>query len=106
MLENGGLFVSGYDYKYIKDDNLIYVVKRMFDNFDSYKYELDDVLDVLYEKLLEISIVIEDIKNFKDYFYINFKEFKKLIDSIIDDYGYMVDGFLNEYFNRVLKKGF
>jgi len=29
----------------------------------------------------------------------------KQIDSIIDDHGYMADGFLNEYSNRVSKKG-
>ncbi len=39
LLENEGLFVSGHDYKYTKDDNPIYVVKRMLDNLDSYKYE-------------------------------------------------------------------
>lgn len=105
LLENGGLFVSGHDYKYTKDDNPIYVVKRMLDNLDSYKNESDDVLDVPYEKLLEISIAIEDTKNPKDYPYINLKELKKLIDSIIDDHGYMADGFLNEYSNRVSKKG-
>ncbi|WP_367711849.1 hypothetical protein [Helicobacter pylori] len=102
LLENGGLFVSG---KYTKDDNPIYVVKRMLDNLDSYKYE-SDVLDVPYEKLLEISIAIEDTKNPKDYPYINLKELKKLIDSIIDDQGNMADDFLNEYSNRVSKKGF
>ncbi len=82
LLENGGLFVSG---KYTKDDNPIYVVKRMLDNLDSYKYE-SDVLDVPYEKLLEISIAIEDTKNPKDYPYISLKELKKLIDSIVDDW--------------------
>ncbi len=101
LLENGGLFVSG---KYTKDDNPIYVVKRMLDNLDSYKYE-SDVLDVPYEKLLEISIAIEDTKNPKDYPYINLKELKKLIDSIIDDQGNMADDFLNEYSNRVSKNG-
>ncbi|MGN8385426.1 hypothetical protein ACR9J9_05940 [Helicobacter pylori] len=102
LLENGGLFVSG---KYTKDDNPIYVVKRMLDNLDSYKYESDDVLDVPYEKLVEISIAIEDTKNPKDYPYINLKELKKLIDSIVDDQGNMADGFLDEYSNRVSKNG-
>ncbi len=102
LLENGGLFVSS---KYTKDDNPIYVVKRMLDNLDSYKYE-SDVLDVPYEKLLEISIAIEDTKNPKDYPYINLKELKKLMDGIIDDHGNMADDFLDEYSNRVSKKGF
>ncbi len=102
LLENGGLFVSC---KYTKDDNPIYVVKRMLDNLDSYKYE-SDVLDVPYEKLLEISIAIEDTKNPKDYPYINLKELKKLMDGIVDDHGNMADDFLDEYSNRVSKKGF
>ncbi len=102
LLENGGLFVSG---KYTKGDNPIYVVKRMLDNLDSYKYE-SDVLDVPYEKLLEISIAIEDTKNPKDYPYINLKELKKLMDGIVDDHGNMADDFLDEYSNRVSKKGF
>lgn len=101
LLENGGLFVSG---KYTKDDNPIYVVKRMLDNLDSYKYE-SDVLDMPYEKLWEINIVIEDTKNPKDYPYINLKELKKLIDSIVDDHGNMADDFLNKYSNRVSKNG-
>lgn len=102
LLENGGLFVSG---KYTKDDNPIYVVKRMLDNLDSYKYE-SDVLDVPYEKLLEISIAIEDTKNPKDYPYINLKELKKLMDGIVDVHDNMADDFLDEYSNRVSKKGF
>ncbi|MBM2660156.1 hypothetical protein JQ494_01825 [Helicobacter pylori] len=102
LLENGGLFVSD---KYTKDDNPIYVVKRMLDNLDSYKYE-SDVLDVPYEKLLEISIAIEDTKNPKDYPYINLKELKKLMDGIVDVHDNMADDFLDEYSNRVSKKGF
>ncbi len=101
LLENGGLFVSG---KYTKVDNPIYVVKRMLDNLDSYNES--DVLDVPYEKLLEISIAIEDTKNPKDYPYINLKELKKLIDGIIDDQGNMANDFLDKYSNRVSKKGF
>ncbi|WQS70092.1 hypothetical protein KVC68_07000 [Helicobacter pylori] len=103
LLENGGLFVGG---KYTKDDNPIYVFKRMLDNLDSYKYELD-VLDVPYERLSEISIAIEDTKNPKDYPYINLKELKKLIDGIVDVHNNnMADDFLDEYSNRVSKKGF
>ncbi|WP_139531796.1 hypothetical protein [Helicobacter pylori] len=105
LLENEGLFVSGHDYKYTEDDNPIYVVKRMLDNLDSYKYE-SDVLDVPYEKLLEISNAIEDTKNPKDYPYINLKELKKLMDGIVDVHDNMVDDFLDEYSNRVSKKGF
>ncbi len=105
LLENEGLFVSGHDYKYTKDDNPIYVVKRMLDNLDSYKYE-SDVLDVPYKKLLEISNAIEDTKNPKDYPYINLKELKKLMDGIVDVHNNMADDFLDEYSNRVSKKGF
>ncbi|WP_139520299.1 hypothetical protein [Helicobacter pylori] len=105
LLENEGLFVSGHDYKYTEDDNPIYVVKRMLDNLDSYKYE-SDVLDVPYEKLLEISNAIEDTKNPKDYPYINLKELKKLMDGIVDVHDNMADDFLDEYSNRVSKKGF
>ncbi|WRA86394.1 hypothetical protein FE338_06645 [Helicobacter pylori] len=107
LLENEGLFVSGHDYKYTKDDNPIYVVKRMLDNLDSYKYE-SEVPDLkLLIILNDIRNIIEYTKNPKDYPYINFKELKKLIDSIVDDNDNMVDGFLilNEYPNRVSKKG-
>ncbi len=107
LLENGGLFVSGHDYKYTKDDNPIYVVKRMLDNLDSYKYE-SEVPDLkLLIILKDIRNIIEYTKNPKDYPYINFKELKKLIDSIVDDNDNSADGFLilNEYPNRVSKKG-
>ncbi len=40
-----------------------------------------------------IEFAIEDTKNPKDYPYINLKELKKLIDSIVDKYG-SADGFL------------
>ncbi|WP_100982824.1 hypothetical protein [Helicobacter pylori] len=107
LLENEGLFVSGHDYKYTKDDNPIYVVKRMLDNLDSYKYE-SEVPDLkLLIILNDIRNIIEYTKNPKDYPYINFKELKKLIDSIVDDNDNSADGFLilNEYPNRVSKKG-
>ncbi|MCQ2807701.1 hypothetical protein JT063_01580 [Helicobacter pylori] len=54
-----------------------------------------------------IEFAIKDTKNPKDYPYINLKELKKLIDSIVDKYGNMADDFLilNEYPNRVSKKG-
>ncbi len=39
FLENRLLFFNDYHYKYKKDDNLIYVVKRILDNLDSYKYK-------------------------------------------------------------------
>ncbi len=51
---------------------------------------------------------IEDTKNPKDYPYINLKELKKLIDSIVDDNGNSADGFLIENDSRdyeVSKKG-
>ncbi len=103
LLENEGLFVSGHDYKYTKDDNPIYVVKRMLDNLDSYKYE-SEVPDLkLLIILNDIRNIIEYTKNPKDYPYINFKELKKLIDSIVDDHGNSADGFLNE--DKISKKG-
>ncbi|MGL2357018.1 hypothetical protein ACOWK2_07640 [Helicobacter pylori] len=107
LLENEGLFVSGHDYKYTKDDNPIYVVKRMLDNLDSYKYELEVPDLKLLIILNDIRNIIEYTKNPKDYPYINFKELKKLIDSIVDDNDNSADGFLilNEYPNRVSKKG-
>ncbi len=46
---------------------------------------------------------IKDTKNPKDYPYINLKELKKLIDSIVDDNGNSADGFLNE--DKISKKG-
>ncbi|MCQ2700435.1 hypothetical protein JT091_06895 [Helicobacter pylori] len=103
LLENEGLFVSGHDYKYTKDDNPIYVVKRMLDNLDSYKYE-SEVPDLkLLIILNDIRNIIEYTKNPKDYPYINFKELKKLIDSIVDNHGNSADGFLNE--GKISKKG-
>ncbi|GAA7080947.1 hypothetical protein ID0189_12570 [Helicobacter pylori] len=60
LLENEGLFVSGHDYKYTKDDNPIYVVKRMLDNLDSYKYE-SEMPD------LKLLIIINDIRNIIEY---------------------------------------
>ncbi|WQZ13890.1 hypothetical protein KVJ76_06915 [Helicobacter pylori] len=103
LLENEGLFVSGHDYKYTKDDNPIYVVKRMLDNLDSYKYE-SEVPDLkLLIILNDIRNIIEYTKNPKDYPYINFKELKKLIDSIVDNNGNSADGFLNE--DKISKKG-
>ncbi|WP_120860829.1 hypothetical protein [Helicobacter pylori] len=53
-----------------------------------------------------IRSAIEDAKNPKDYPYINLKELKKLIDSLVDDNGDMADGFLNEYPSyEISKKG-
>ncbi|MBH0253690.1 hypothetical protein ACQJ51_06735 [Helicobacter pylori] len=102
LLENEGLFVSGHDYKYTKDDNPIYVVKRMLDNLDSYKYESDMPYGSLSIILNDIRSIIKNTKNPKDYPYINLKELEKLIDSI-----QTVDSFLilNEYPHRVSKKG-
>ncbi|MCQ2678752.1 hypothetical protein JT237_06785 [Helicobacter pylori] len=50
-----------------------------------------------------IEFAIEDTKNPKDYPYINLKELKKLIDSIVDNHGNSADGFLNE--DKISKKG-
>lgn len=86
-----------YQYQYTKDDNPIYAVKRILDNLDSYKYESKvpngNLWDVLQSN---IKGAIEDTKNPKDYPYINLKELKKLIDSIVDDDGNSADGFLIE----------
>lgn len=103
LLENEGLFVSGHDYKYTKDDNPIYVVKRMLDNLDSYKYESEMPDLKLLIILNDIRNTIEYTKNPKDYPYINLKELKKLIDSIVDNNGNSADGFLNE--DKISKKG-
>ncbi len=52
-----------------------------------------------------IRSVIKDTKNPKDYPYINLKELKKLIDSIVSSYGFMVrDGSLFES-DKVSEKG-
>lgn len=87
------------------NDNPIHVVKRMFDDFLSNKliYE-ENTWVILHDNIIG---AIEDTKNPKDYPYINLKELKKLIDSIVDKYGNMADDFLilNEYPNRVSKKG-
>ncbi|GAA8874862.1 hypothetical protein HpEKA26_14610 [Helicobacter pylori] len=110
LLENEGLFVSGHDYKYTKDDNPIYVVKRMLDNLDSYKYE-SEVPDLkLLIILNDIRNIIEYTKNPKDYPYINFKELKKLIDSIVGNgvyYGMAYDfwDFNSDPMIKVSKKG-
>lgn len=91
------------------NDNPIHVVKRMLDDFLSNKL----IYELIYEEntwgILHDNIIgaIKDTKNPKDYPYINLKELKKLIDSIVDKYGNMADDFLilNEYPNRVSKKG-
>ncbi|EMG83707.1 hypothetical protein HMPREF1392_00570 [Helicobacter pylori GAM101Biv] len=97
-------------HQYTKDDNPIYVGKRILDNLDSHKYEskAPAEADDLWEILHSIRNAIEDTKNPKDYPYINLKELKKLIDSLVDDNGNMADGFLieNDFRNyEVSKKG-
>ncbi|WRF11313.1 hypothetical protein KVD58_06855 [Helicobacter pylori] len=88
-----------------ENDNPIHVVKRMLDDFLSNKL----IYKLIYEQntwgILHDNIIgaIEDTKNPKDYPYINLKELKKLIDSIVDDDGNSADGFLNEY--KISKKG-
>ncbi|NHB37955.1 hypothetical protein [Helicobacter pylori] len=63
-------------------------------------YEVD-------EAFYSIRSAIEDTKNPKDYPYINLKELKKIMDSIVDDNSYVADGFFNEneYHNGVSEKG-
>ncbi|WRF62036.1 hypothetical protein FNE49_07050 [Helicobacter pylori] len=97
--------IGGLVYLSGENDNPIHVVKRMLDNFLSNKLIYDhDPWKILRKN---IKGAIEDTKNPKDYPYINLKELKKLIDSIVDKYGNMADDFLilNEYPNRVSKKG-
>ncbi|WP_187890166.1 hypothetical protein [Helicobacter pylori] len=104
----GKVSLDDYSYQYTKDDNPIYAVKRILDNLDSYKYEskapTGDLWDVLQSN---IKGAIEDTKNPKDYPYINLKELKKIMDSIVDDNSYVADGFFNEneYHNGVSEKG-
>ncbi|MCQ2882222.1 hypothetical protein JT238_03865 [Helicobacter pylori] len=88
--------------------NPIYAVKRILDNLDSYKYKSEMPDEKLSIILGIIGKAIEDTKNPKDYPYINLKELKKLIDSIVDDNGNSADGFLIENDSRdyeVSKKG-
>ncbi|GAA8865358.1 hypothetical protein HpRN3_15180 [Helicobacter pylori] len=84
-----------------ENDNPIHVVKRMLDDFLSNKliYE-QNTWGILHDNIIG---AIEDTKNPKDYPYINLKELKKLIDSIVDDDGNSADGFLNE--DKISKKG-
>ncbi|MFP6231715.1 hypothetical protein ACLGDE_07745 [Helicobacter pylori] len=97
VLELGASLSDNYN---TEDNNRIYVVKRILDNYN-YKYEpnkeppnrLWDVPDTLHTN---IKGSIKDTKNPKDYLYINLKELKKLIDSIVDDKGNLVHGFFTE----------
>ncbi|WP_120905792.1 hypothetical protein [Helicobacter pylori] len=93
---------DGYSY----NDNPIHVVKRMLDNFLSNKLIYhNNPWGILHDNIIG---AIDDTKNPKDYPYINLKELKKLIDSIVDNYGNMVDDFLNKDDSRnyeVSKKG-
>ncbi len=51
-------------------------------------------------------MLLKTLKTPKDYPYINLKELKKLMDGIVDVHDNMADDFLDEYSNRVSKKGF
>ncbi|WP_033622571.1 hypothetical protein [Helicobacter pylori] len=108
LLENTGPFLYGYYYKYTKNDNPIYVGKRILDNYE-YEPSKEPPDRELWNILRnDIRSAIEDTKNPKDYPYINLKELKKLIDSIVNKYGNMADDLLNEYdFGnyKVSKKG-
>lgn len=108
LLENTGPFLYGYYYKYTKNDNPIYVGKRILDNYE-YEPSKEPPDRELWNILRnDIRSAIEDTKNPKDYPYINLKELKKLIDSIVDDNGYSADNFLIENDFRdyeVSKKG-
>ncbi|WQV28417.1 hypothetical protein KVL44_07525 [Helicobacter pylori] len=108
LLENTGPFLYGYYYKYTKNDNPIYVGKRILDNYE-YEPSKEPPDRELWNILRnDIRSAIEDTKNPKDYPYINLKELKKLIDSIVNKYGNMADDLLNEddFGNyKVSKKG-
>ncbi|RVY78533.1 hypothetical protein ECE45_07510 [Helicobacter pylori] len=97
--------IGGLVYLSGENDNPIHVVKRMLDDFLSNKL----IYKLIYEqntwRILHDNIIgaIEDTKNPKDYPYINLKELRKLIDSIVDDNGNSADGFLNE--DKISKKG-
>ncbi|WRD85109.1 hypothetical protein E5E57_06725 [Helicobacter pylori] len=97
--------IGGLVYLSGENDNPIHVVKRMLDDFLSNKL----IYKLIYEqntwRILHDNIIgaIEDTKNPKDYPYINLKELRKLIDSIVDNDGNSADGFLNE--DKISKKG-
>lgn len=95
LLENTGPFLYGYYYKYTKNYNPIYAVKRILDNYE-YEPSKEPPDRELWNILRnDIRSAIEDTKNPKDYPYINLKELKKLIDSIVDDNGYSADNFFD-----------
>ncbi len=89
----GVSFIDGYSHKYTKNDNPIYVAKKILDNYD-YQYEpnKEPPNEELWNVLDYIIGAIEDTKNPKDYPYINLKELKKLIDSISDSNSNTFDG--------------
>ncbi|RKV16041.1 hypothetical protein DD736_06490 [Helicobacter pylori] len=84
-----------------ENDNPIHVVKRILDDFLSNKLIYhNNPWGILHDNIIG---AIEDTKNPKDYPYINLKELRKLIDSIVDNHGNSADGFLNE--DKISKKG-
>ncbi len=93
--------IGGLVYLSGENDNPIHVVKRMLDDFLSNKliYE-ENTWRILHDNIIG---AIEDTKNPKDYPYINLKELRKLIDSIVDNHGNSADGFLNG--DKISKKG-
>ncbi len=79
---------------YSEDDNPIQVVKRMLDNFLSNKLiDHNNPWGILHDNIIG---AIEDTKNPKDYPYINLKELKKLIDSIVSSDGSVANDFFDE----------
>ncbi|NHA58576.1 hypothetical protein [Helicobacter pylori] len=101
----GVFFLDGSSHKYTKNDNPIYVAKRILDNYN-YQYEpsKEPPNEKLWNVLDNIIGAIEDTKNPKDYPYINLKELKKLLYSFaVDNHGNSADGFLNE--DKISKKG-
>ncbi|WP_187927545.1 hypothetical protein KVM32_06975 [Helicobacter pylori] len=100
----GVFFLDGSSHKYTKNDNPIYVAKRILDNYN-YQYEpsKEPPNEKLWNVLDNIIGAIEDTKNPKDYPYINLKELKKLLYSFaVDNHGNSADGF----WVKVEKEGF
>ncbi|WP_049769249.1 hypothetical protein [Helicobacter pylori] len=108
------LNIDNLKHDFDSSHNPIFRIKKLLSFGDKPLYS-PNVYDV-YEvdnAFYSIRSAIEDTKNPKDYPYINLKELKKLIDSIVDDKGNLVHGFFTEfekkdywdYHNICVKKG-
>ncbi len=95
-------------YIYTKDDNPIFLVTKILkEMLGSYEYKSADShsnIETLSNILnSNIKYAIEDTKNPNDYPYINLKELKKLLDSIVNSDGQVADGFFDG--DYISKKG-